>query len=810
MAKREEISKITIENVSASKNGQIDPKTLVTLDADIKALVNAVKSAINSGAFKGVVDKRIDPSTGKASVDVFVTKGELANALSAIAYQKGLLKTKAKYTASSEDAQMLKGTIQLHGASARTKALEEIDTAGGFIVHRPTKARPDNYDWYAPADKSVVDKKAFRDSIFQETIKLSASNLKTKEDIQREKNEERQKKEEAREEKESKRFVKGAITKVIAVLGVITDITRRILTSVMTGASQAVRDTREAGDYGLSYKDVRSYKLQEKALGIKEGSIFGAIQDIQEKFGNITSLDEKSIEQLAVVMGGEVKELIQSGIGGSNPDVLMNTILDKYFATAMSGYNSIGQYVGQEQARRELISQLSRVSPQLSELLSVMLENAQNQNSLYYGKFNSFEGLQGLIQTNRNNFTDTDYAILNAFGQNVNNLSAIWASMKEGIMIKLSDKLYNVLQGVKNTRIGMSDEQSHETDLKNAEQRAKDKAMLQERLATINEETLGKALLNKEGFDAQGIKTENLTMSMLASVYAGNALTDEQYISLGANLNKRGKLTAKEKARINQILMGWYMQVQGSPEYFEASVTEAGMQWFLNEILESEKDLTRVDAIDITPALIKRRGEQAIISAIADEYNYFDLPEGVKARVRDYVHIFFRGEFGQAQKASVDKLYNPSFTDIDYYIPQYTTGELPKFNDLQKLKKDIVKANPNLKDSLALTDVQGILYYAHKNNMLPDEYKGLIDFDRLEEDYLLSRYWAGQSEITKQFRGSWLESWKHEVEDDIKTLTGNVTVSVEAKEGTSATTKGNGDIIQTDANTWTMDFAQSN
>lgn len=66
MAKlQDEIKKITIENVGTLPGGAIDPTTLVTLDSDIKALVNAVRSAVNSDAFKGVVNKQVDPVAAK-------------------------------------------------------------------------------------------------------------------------------------------------------------------------------------------------------------------------------------------------------------------------------------------------------------------------------------------------------------------------------------------------------------------------------------------------------------------------------------------------------------------------------------------------------------------------------------------------------------------------------------------------------------------------------------------------------------------------------------------------------------------------
>jgi hypothetical protein len=94
----------------------------------------------------------------------------------------------------------------------------------------------------------------------------------------------------------------------------------------------------------------------EMAHSMKEGTITGAMADIQNKFGNITSLDEKSLEALAVVMGNQIEDMAKMGIGASNPEAIVGAIVDAFNAKANAGYNSVGQYVGEQQGRRELPS----------------------------------------------------------------------------------------------------------------------------------------------------------------------------------------------------------------------------------------------------------------------------------------------------------------------------------------------------------------------------------------------------------------------------------------------------------------------
>ena len=146
--------------------------------------------------------------------------------------------------------------------------------------------------------------------------------------------------------------------KAIALLTTISNITRRILSSVLTFSQQTAQDMITAHNLGMSYASVRDYRHLEGTHGLKEGTITGAVSDIQSEFGNITSLDEKALEALAVVMGGKIEDMATMGLGASNPEKVLASIIDAFNERANSGYNSVGQYVGEQQARRELYSYL--------------------------------------------------------------------------------------------------------------------------------------------------------------------------------------------------------------------------------------------------------------------------------------------------------------------------------------------------------------------------------------------------------------------------------------------------------------------
>lgn len=483
--------KITVENVGTGAGGVIDPSTLITADNDIKSLIRAVQSSSNKDSFVGTSEKRIDPNNSKLAFDLFVKKDEYAtNVEPTLRKAIGKLGSDAKYTISNvSDAELLKGTIQLHGKTAQAKAKEEIEKAGGYIVSRPTKTRPDNYDWYAPADLGA-DKEVIRNSIFKEAQGLSRQEQNRRTDINKEKEaekkEEQRKKEEIRKRQESKAEQRGVLLKLVGLLTLVADVTRRILTSVMEGASQAVRETRDAGNYGLSYADARAFRMSEKALGLKEGTNMGAVSDIQSKFGNIYALDDKALQNLAIVMGGEIKDLVETGIGGKDPESLMETILNKYFSVANSGYNSLGQYVGQDKARREMVEQLKKVSPQLAELLSVMLENAQNPNSLYYGRFSSYGGLLGLTNANVLGIQPYQEGVYTEFGNYVNQLNTTLSSLKEGIKVTIAERFLDLLERIANSKIFLTPEQRIENNRLFTDSNRKSVSYLKSNINAIN------------------------------------------------------------------------------------------------------------------------------------------------------------------------------------------------------------------------------------------------------------------------------------------------------------------------------------
>ena len=267
---------------------------------------------------------------------------------------------------------------------------------------------------------------------------------------------------------EQSRTTKSAFLKIVGLLTSIVGITRRILSSVLTFATQASQDMITAHNLGMSYESVRNYRHVETVHNLKEGTITGAIADIQSKFGNITTLDEKALESLAVVMGGKIEEMATMGLGSSNPEKVLGAILDAFNEKANAGYNSVGQYVGEQQARRELYSYLLKVSPQIADIFATMQEEQHNINSLYRNQADTFENWKnaGVVPRNGNNIPAQDNVLVTT-SQEWKLVKDSLLALKESVARDIAPVLLDIFRKINNMRFGMSESQNEALNQEN-------------------------------------------------------------------------------------------------------------------------------------------------------------------------------------------------------------------------------------------------------------------------------------------------------------------------------------------------------
>lgn len=269
-------------------------------------------------------------------------------------------------------------------------------------------------------------------------------------------------------ETETTRFTRGTMLKILGAIMTVADITRRILSSVLTLATQSVKDTITAHNVGTTYEAVRQYRHVETAHGLKEGTITGALSDIQNKFGNITTLDEASLEALAVVMGGKIEEMATMGIGASNPEKILESIVDTFNERANAGVNSIGQYVGEQQARRELYSYLLKVSPQIADIFATMQEEQHNINSLFRNQADTFAEWKNIKPVERGFSGDPARTnVLVELGEEWNVLKEVMEQVRDAIAVSLAPALLKILRRIADTRVGMTQSEKEERNREN-------------------------------------------------------------------------------------------------------------------------------------------------------------------------------------------------------------------------------------------------------------------------------------------------------------------------------------------------------
>ena len=281
--------------------------------------------------------------------------------------------------------------------------------------------------------------------------------------------------EETKGQLESLKFNKGTMLKIVGILTTIADITRRILSSVLTFSTQTAKDMLTAHNLGMSYEAVRAYRHVERTHGLKEGTVTEAVTGEQQKYGNITSLDEKSLEYIALIMGNKVADMATMGLGASNPEAIVSAIVDRANELANSGYNSVGQYVGEQQARRELYSYLLKYSPQIADIFATMQEEQHNINSLYRNQADTFEAWKNLTPTSRGGNGWADYGVVKVTNEQWNKVQDILSQITEGIKVSLADNVLSLLKKIANSRFFMTESERRRF---NEENRAKNQAEL--------------------------------------------------------------------------------------------------------------------------------------------------------------------------------------------------------------------------------------------------------------------------------------------------------------------------------------------
>ena len=474
-----QLVKFEIENTIDPLTGNYNRSDLKRVDSDIANIFKGAKSSISKNDFISTRNKVIDESTGKMITEIITEAKNALNVSSAINSKISEISIRAGrnnplYTLANIQGISIgsvSGKKTLHTAEAVRLARTSLESYGGILKHTPTVKNPDRYTYTVPFEQVGVKdaEKAFKSNIFHNANSLSNVYIRRKN--QKEKDKEEKKEEQERNKHKSPIRIFSLLTKILGVLTIGFDIVRRILSLVTEQGKMAVRTSTIAHNLGTNYQQARQIESAERVSGLETGTITGAMSDVQSMFGNITNIDEGALETLALIMGSKIEDLVQSGIGGSNPEVLVGEIIDAWNERASSGYNSVGEYVGEAQARRELYSLLNKVSPQLASIFALMQEQRTDEASLYKnlasGKFSDW--VNGLSNVNRYPVNTIGEGLLKEVSQYANNVNDLIEQLKHGIAITFAEPAIAVLRSISNIRWGMTGKNNLDLDIKNLE-----------------------------------------------------------------------------------------------------------------------------------------------------------------------------------------------------------------------------------------------------------------------------------------------------------------------------------------------------
>ena len=474
-----QLVKFEIENTVDPLTGNYNRSDLKRVDSDIANIVKGAKSSISKNDFISTRNKVIDESTGKMITEIITEAKNALNVSSAINSKISEISISAGrnnplYTLANTQGISIgsvSGKKTLHTAEAVRLARTSLESYGGILKHTPTVKNPDKYTYTVPFEQvgNKDAEKAFKSNIFHEANSLSNVYIRRKN--QKEKDKEEKKEEQERNKHKSPIRIFSLLTKILGVLTIGFDIVRRILSLVTEQGKKAVRTSTIAHNLGTNYQQARQIESAERVSGLETGTITGAMSDVQSMFGNITNIDEGALETLALIMGSKIEDLVQSGIGGSNPEVLVGEIIDAWNERASTGYNSVGDYVGEAQARRELYSLLDKVSPQLASIFALMQEQRTDEASLYKnlasGKFSDW--VNGLSNVNRYPVNTIGEGLLKEVSQYANNVNDLIEQLKHGIAITFAEPAIAVLRSISNIRWGMTGKNNLDLDIKNLE-----------------------------------------------------------------------------------------------------------------------------------------------------------------------------------------------------------------------------------------------------------------------------------------------------------------------------------------------------
>lgn len=599
-------------------------KTAEAYERELKRVFGSIVTTISE----------IDKITGQGKRTTFIPKQyeqEAIGVIKSVAEQrKSFDDNKIMYN-TTESAHYLETVRDIKGAKAQQYAKEELLSVGGIIKHTPGTANKDSMTSYVPvldsditsmsrgevsryvnkltplANRASTAEQRARnladlDSKYEYNAKhkkfVDKENARRTEESERayeqaERTRIKQEEQKNKEAEVSKKAMIGKITRIGAILITIADISRRILTATLAFGSQVSKETTQARTLNMSYGDLRNLNYIDKALGLKEGTSLQAQEDLRKKFGNTANLDTEALKWLAMVMGDEVGQMVQSGLGGENPAKLMERILDDFFKRQQEGRDQYGNFVGQDKARRALVTLLESVSPDIARVFERMVE--EQTSGLNAGGVTSYRQMQALFLPSSGGLNSNDWEKIALLGKEADSLKATFANLGETIKGSLLLAIQDVVEWADNLHIG-------ETGTEQFERDSADRDFLRDKrdkLTSANAERRAKLqkFASKYGI-ASGTSIEDIIkFAGYDTNYAGLSDSEVTFIK-----NSKEAIEAivdnDEMANVLLLYLGAQAQISEATKQINSSNPNAKKSYFSDAGLASEGALQFSTYID--------------------------------------------------------------------------------------------------------------------------------------------------------------------------------------------------------------------
>ena len=480
-------------------NGQrgFDPAQLDSFTKAVEAYEREFKRVFGSLV---TTMNTIDQQTGQAIRKIFIPKlyEQQALGVRSAVYQQRFgqgIKDKDLMYLSQQQAHFLETTREIKGAKAQQFAREAVLDVGGKIQHTAGTANKDMMTTFIPISDSQLQSMSSKDvASYVRNVtpdSNSASRAEAVERARKEKDEQlerdakrqqalfrenkkdselRAREREAQSEQYEKDLTQdqkdkvasrkqtfGVMGKILTVVTVLTDIARRILTSVLNFASETSKQQTKANTLNMSLQDVRDFNYLDRALGLDAGTQLQAQEDLRSKFGNTAKLDTEALKWLSMVMGDKVSTMVQSGLGGENPAYLMEQIMDDFFKRQQEGKDQYGNYVGQDKARRALVTLLESVSPSIARTFERMVE--EQTSGLHAGDITSFRQLQSFYLPAQGFLDSADWNMITLLGKETDELKTKFYNLGELIKGDLTLAFKDTISALNNLHIGENEEE---------------------------------------------------------------------------------------------------------------------------------------------------------------------------------------------------------------------------------------------------------------------------------------------------------------------------------------------------------------